>query len=598
MTASRSLPAALAALLLAACAGPDSLRLSPPPERAAPSGQPSVAAAAASEPGPVPAAAVELDAELLYRILAAELAATRGLYGEAVDRFLDLARELRDVRLVKRAARLATYTHDVARSVAAARLWVELAPRSLEAHQVLAAFQLRAGRLEEARRALERVLELAGERGENGLRLVAGLLGRQVDKAEALALLRELIEERAAQDAGAWLSYARLAARAGNAQAAEEGARRSLEADPGRWEAALFLAQVLHQAGRAAEAAGVLEDAIRRRPQEASLREAYARVLVAQERYREALAQYRELSRLRPEDRGVLYLVAILSLELEQVDEGERILRRLYEEGVRRDEVAYYLGRVAQEFRGDRHEALKWYDRVGGGTRHLEAVIRAAVLAAETGDVEGALARLRAFTPTTTEQLLRLMLAEGAVLRDAGRLEEALAVYDAGLEELPDNVDLLYARAMTLDKLGRFPQVEADLRRILELDPDHYDALNALGYMLTEHTRRYEEALGYIRRALELKPDSYYILDSMGWVQYRLGRYQEAIRYLRRALQLGRDPEIAAHLTEVLWVSGDREGARRVWKEALEAAPGDKLLMELMDRLDRGASLAPAPEPR
>ena len=103
---------------------------------------------------------------------------------------------------------------------------------------------------------------------------------------------------------------------------------------------------------------------------------------------------------------------------------------------------------------------------------------------------------------------------------------------------------------------------------------------------LANHTKRYQEALGYIQRALDLRPDSYFILDSMGWVQYRLGHYQEAVSYLRHALDASADSEIAAHLTEVLWVMGDKHGAREIWDKALKVAPGDKVLLDVMNRLD------------
>jgi len=181
---------------------------------------------------------------------------------------------------------------------------------------------------------------------------------------------------------------------------------------------------------------------------------------------------------------------------------------------------------------------------------------------------------------------MRIYLADGQILRDAGRLDEAVEVFSAGLKELPGNSDLLYARAMTEDKLGQLAAMERDLKQIISRDPDNVDALNALGYSLADRTTRYDEALGYIKRALELRPDSYFVLDSMGWINYRLGHYQEAVTYLRRALDLSSDSEIAAHLTEVLWVMGDKEGARTVWDKALKVAPGNKLLLDVMNRLD------------
>ena len=158
-----------------------------------------------------------------------------------------------------------------------------------------------------------------------------------------------------------------------------------------------------------------------------------------------------------------------------------------------------------------------------------------------------------------------------------------LLLMDALVANSPDNPDLLYDRALYAVELGRIDILEQDLSKVIQNDPNHADALNALGYTLADQTTRYGEALMYIERALALKPDSAAILDSMGWVQYRLGNNLEALRYLRRALELQPDAEIAAHLGEVLWVTGDREEARKVWQAALADNPDDELLQRLME---------------
>ena len=150
----------------------------------------------------------------------------------------------------------------------------------------------------------------------------------------------------------------------------------------------------------------------------------------------------------------------------------------------------------------------------------------------------------------------------------------------------PDNTDLWYARGLLGESLDRPDLLERDLRRILELDPDNAHALNALGFTFAERNIRLEEAEALIRKALELKPDDAAITDSMGWVAYRRGRLEEAEKHLRRALDIEFDGEIAAHLGEVLWVSGHKDEARAIWKTALEKDPQDPALQETLQRLD------------
>ena len=160
-----------------------------------------------------------------------------------------------------------------------------------------------------------------------------------------------------------------------------------------------------------------------------------------------------------------------------------------------------------------------------------------------------------------------------------------MAVLDEALAAQPENMPLQYARAMLSEKLDNISAMERDLRSILENDPDNATALNALGYTLADRTERYDEALQLISRALELRPDEPAILDSMGWILFRTGHYEESLEYLNRAYSGFPDPEIAAHLGEVLWVSGEADEARAVWFEALDRDPNHSLLLETLDRL-------------
>jgi tetratricopeptide (TPR) repeat protein len=179
-----------------------------------------------------------------------------------------------------------------------------------------------------------------------------------------------------------------------------------------------------------------------------------------------------------------------------------------------------------------------------------------------------------------------LVQAEGDLLNSEKRHEEAMAVYDKALADGVYNPDLLYARAMTAEKLGRIDLLEKDLREILSKDPKNIQALNALGYTLADRTQRYTEAYDLIKQALNLSPNDFFIVDSMGWVMYRLGRHEEALEYLQKALKQRQDPEIAAHLYEVLWVMGKQEEANKVWDTAKRSNPDSDLLNHVKERLN------------
>jgi Flp pilus assembly protein TadD len=127
--------------------------------------------------------------------------------------------------------------------------------------------------------------------------------------------------------------------------------------------------------------------------------------------------------------------------------------------------------------------------------------------------------------------------------------------------------------------------MEALLRQVMALKPDHAHAYNALGYSLADRNLRLAEAKTLIERALQLSPGDPFITDSLGWVEFRLGNRDEALRLLRQAYNARPDAEIGAHLGEVLWALGQRDEARRIWAEASSRDSGNDVLRETMVRL-------------
>ncbi len=221
------------------------------------------------------------------------------------------------------------------------------------------------------------------------------------------------------------------------------------------------------------------------------------------------------------------------------------------------------------------------------GERAWPAKLRAAAMLGKLSRVDEARRYLADLPAVTIEQRSDVRQAEAQLLRDAGDNANAYAVLTQALLEHPDDPDLLYDVAMVAEKLDRIDVAEARLQRLIELRPSNAQALNALGYTLVDRTPRIADGLVLIERALELSPDDPFILDSMGWAQFRLGKLDDAEKYLRRALDERPDPEIAAHLGEVLWVKGERVRAQEIWQSQLKSAPENPVLLETMRRLAR-----------
>ncbi|EAQ24570.1 tetratricopeptide repeat protein [Roseovarius sp. 217] len=193
---------------------------------------------------------------------------------------------------------------------------------------------------------------------------------------------------------------------------------------------------------------------------------------------------------------------------------------------------------------------------------------------------------------TIYPDLPEVHVAVGDLYRSQEDFASAVPAYDRALDLYSargsDQWFVHYARAISHERLDNWPEAEADFRRALELNPDHPQVLNYLGYTMVEKHINLDEALNMIERAVAAQPESGYIVDSLGWVLYRLGRYEEAIVHMERAAELmPTDPVVNDHLGDVLWAVGRQVEARFQWKRALslnESEPSPDLEPERVRR--------------
>lgn len=529
---------------------------------------------------------VELTQDIMYDILLGEIAGQRGQYDISITSLARVARKTRDPRLAERAMRAALHAKRYEEALEQGELWVQLQPRSQQAQESVGSILMELKRPAEAQLRFEQVLVIAGtgKARDRAYRRVGSILGRQRNRAAAIEIMRTLV----AQDddiPSAHLALAHLAVRADELDVAVEAAGRALELRPEWEQAALFKAGILVSQKESVKAQKFYEEYLARQPGSTRIRLNYARYLVDLKQWEKAHKQFLLVMRDSPEDADAAYAVGLLSLQTQRLDDAEQFLKTALRLRPDNEQARIYLGQVAEE-RKDYEEAERWYSEVAPGERYFEAQSRLGVVIAKQGDLERARKHLHAIRYTSDAQRAQLVLAEEQILREAKQYEEVLSVLNDALEALPEDKELLYARALIAERLDLVDIAEHDLRAILARDSDNAQALNALGYTLADRTDRYQEALDLIQRALALKPDDPFILDSMGWVQYRLGNNAEAIHYLNRALKIRNDAEISAHLGEVLWVTGDRMQAKSVWNKALEETPDSDSLLDVIKKFN------------
>ncbi|MEJ2345831.1 MAG: tetratricopeptide repeat protein [Gammaproteobacteria bacterium] len=525
---------------------------------------------------------VRRQANLLYHILVGEFAGYRGHLDVAVKQYLQAAAISDDPDVAQRATQIALYARDYPGAMVAAQRWAVLAPESLDACRTLAVLDLRQDKLAPAAAQLDRLIGLVQGDAERGFYLVSRLLAQEHDEKRTLTVMAMLVQ-RHKSDPYAWYAYAHLAAEADDQKLALANVDKALSLKPDWPDASLLKARILMQQGKSDEAVAAMRAAIKAHPDSRALRISFGRLLAEAKQFAQARQQFEYLLRKNPKDAELLYAISLLAIEDKHYDAAEHYLKRLLKTGQRTPDAYYYLGAIAEE-RHQYNRAITWYRKVRSGDRRVDAHIRVSMLVAKQHGVAKGRKELHKMQPPNSDAAVRFYVAEADMLRHAGRYKEAVGVVNNGLAQMPGNNDLLYTRALLEEKLDRLDLLEKDLKQILATDPDNAQALNALGYTLADRTKRYKEALAYIQKALALSPDEPAILDSMGWVQYRLGNIAASLDYLRRAYKLDQDSEIAAHLGEVLWVSGDRDAARNLLERAVKRDPKSKTLQQLIQR--------------
>jgi tetratricopeptide (TPR) repeat protein len=526
-----------------------------------------------------------LTPEIVYHILAGEIAIQRQQLDLAYTHEMQGAELAQDAVAAQRATRIAIFQKDYVKATAAVQRWIEYAPEDLTARMMAVFIAMQTGQHAEVQTQLKMVLALSDKRGEDGFLHATSALVQSKEPALALEMLQELAAGYP-DDTRAGYAVALTAFLAKRFDIAESEIHRILKLDPQLIKGHILLARVLEARGDKAGSREVLRQALVQFPENVALHSVYARLLLNDNELEGAYQQFLELRRLQPESDEIRFSLGILALKLERWDAARGHFQALLRMQKRQDEAAFYLGRI-DEKQGKSEQAIAWYRKVEDGNLWLDAQGRIAGLLADQGKLDEAQALLERLRQEVPERAVDFFLLEAELLREKSSPDAVRALFVRALKLHPDDVDLLYAHALFAANQGEVAAAERDLNNILKQDPKHADALNALGYILADQTDRYQEALGYIQQALALKPDAPAILDSMGWVQFRLGNLSEALRYLRQAFGQLPDAEVAAHLGEVLWVQGEKEEARKIWREALVRQPDNEYLVKAIKRLDR-----------
>jgi len=525
-----------------------------------------------------------VSAEFVYKYLIGEISGQRGDFALAGNLFFELAKSSRDPRLAERATRVALYANQPQFALRAGNLWAELDPESTEAHQTVTQLLIAADKLNDAKPHLQKLLAVENTRA-NGFLYLNGLLSRHNDKQVVLKLVQELAkpypdlpEARFAIAHAAWSD--------GKDKLALEELRAADEARPG-WEiSALLHGQILLRQS-VSDTVAFYQEFLNQYPQAHDVRLTFAKLLVNDRRFDSAREQFVKITESAASDPEIHVVVGLLAFQQGDYEQAEKYLHQALDLGFKDgDKVYLYLGQIAErQLRDD--QAQGWYQRVQPGDHYLDAQLRIATVLAHQNQLDKARALLHDLTDISSEQQVIVLQTEANLLVQAKYYQEAYELLGKAVASLPNSTELIYDYAMVAERVQRFDVMEHELRKLILINPEYAQAYNALGYTLADRNERLGEATKLIEKALALSPDDHFILDSMGWLQYRLGRLDQAVDFLQRAYTVQTDPEIAAHLGEVLWQQGNHDAALKTWEDALKEHPDNEVLINTSKKFQR-----------
>jgi tetratricopeptide (TPR) repeat protein len=560
-----------------------------------------------------------LDAPLFYQLLIGEIELNAGEPGAAYEVILDAARRTRDDALFRRAIDIALQGRAGEQALAASRAWRTANPNSLDALRLQLQILSALNRMGDAAEPLRALLTLTPESERpNLITAMPRFLQRASDQKQTAALLEDVLQpytENAATRVAAKVAIGRGWLAAGDGARALSQAQQAAKDDvmaPGPVLLALELMATQPEAEK------IVTNHLQQPGTEPAVRLAYVRTLSSLQRYPDAVAQLETVTREKPELAPPYLSLGALLLELKRSTQGEAALLRYVDltqaqkaaaqapapaasDSAAADDdddtparpeqgliQAWLMLAQSAEQRGDYKAAEAWLAKIDDPQRALEVQTRRASILAHQGRINEARELIRRTPERNADDARAKLTAEAGVLRDVKRWKDALDVLAAANQKFPDDADLLYEQAMMAEKLDKLDEMERLLRKVIEIKPDNAQAHNALGYSLADRRLRLPEARQLIQKALELSPGDPFITDSLGWVEYRMGNREESLRLLRQAYSSRPDPEIAAHLGEVLWAFGQQDEARKVWTEAKGKDAANDVLQETLSRLKVG----------
>jgi tetratricopeptide (TPR) repeat protein len=530
----------------------------------------------------LPAQISEANAEFVYKFLLAEIALQRNDPNAAGHLYLDLAKLTKNSLLAQNAAQLGSMVRNGRLALDAADVWSKLDPKSADAQKVLAEMYIASGNLAKARPIVKKILESEESKGD-GFLYLNNILSRVENKTNALRFIVDIAKPYPNM-VEAHFAVAHTAHMAGNETIRDRELKIVDSLDP-KWETSiLFKGAILFQQDPN-QAIDEYKKFINKNPKSNSVRLELAKALVQTEKYAEAKQHFEQLVNSPLASSDLSLTVALLALESGDDLVAEKYLKQALErKHPNPDQIYMYLARIYAQ-REDLANVLNWVEKISAGPMFVDSRIFAAQSIRAKNGVSDAINYLDQFKSLDRQEKLKFLQLKTSFLYNDNQYQQAINLMLSEEEKYNDSAEFYFDFGLLYEKNKDFESMEKHLKKAISLKPDYAIAYNALGYSYADRNIKLDDAKKYIEIALSIDPQNHYILDSMGWVYFRLGNYDIAYEFITKAYTIQEDPEIAAHLGEVLWKQGKQNEAISIWQSSLEKFPENLILIETKNRL-------------
>jgi len=531
---------------------------------------------------PLPRITSPFEKETLYDLLVAEFANKRGRQDLALGHYQKQAHITKDAQVTARATQIAQQIGAQQAILDTSMLWIEIDPKSIHARVTAALQLLRYKQFDKALDQVEALLTLSPTLNyEQLLRDTARADNDQ--RTHIIKRLGEFTTEHP-QNAQLWMVKAILENINNLMTDASQSINNALTINPSYTNALLFNSALLLKLGKHHEALAYLEQQSSNFPLDKKLGIAYSKALANRKDHPKLTSQLTTLAKNFPNDATVLLAAAQLAQSNRLTPLAKSFLDKMIEQNLRTVEAYSFLARIAV-FEKDLDLAIEHLRNIPPGVGYSTAQIQIASIQQQQGNIEAAQETLHTARTFAPNDNINFYLAEAELLTKNNQHQDSINTLNVVLDQNPKAFNALYMRAMVYAELQQYDIMERDLRTVIKQQPDNSAALNALGYTLADRNDRLEEATTLIEKAYALSPNDPAIIDSLGWLKYRMGDNETALTLLKKAYILFQDQEIAAHLGELLWVTGNKDEAKTIWEDGLKTTPDSKVIQEAIERL-------------